>query len=422
MEGLRGTGPRPRPRIVAAMSTAASAPGPSALATPGYVAYLAAATTARVADAMWPAVVLLVLARTDDASLAGLTMAGATLPTLVSAPVLGAWLDRTPHRRTALALNQVALIAALAGLLAAAGRVPGAVLPLLAVVAGITQPLVTGGYTGMLPDLVAPAALPRANALEAASMNATFVVGPALAGVLCAVRPEAGVVGQIVVALVPIAILPRLPVAGRPAAPGTTRPSLARDVLDGLRILVRVRALRSATAATVLASGALGLFVVAVPVQAEHLTGDPNDAGWLWAALALGAVLGGALSTRLGRGRPPTQVVVAGVALQGVAFIVWAGASGTATSLLVALLAGVPDGVALAALFAVRAASSPPELRSRVFTGAAGLKIAALSGGAGVSGSVVGALGPGCTFGAAGVVCLVAAATGALLFGRSRTA
>jgi hypothetical protein len=47
----------------------------------------------RVAD--WLGVVLLVLARTHDAGLAGAIVAAATLPTLVSAPLIGAWLDTT---------------------------------------------------------------------------------------------------------------------------------------------------------------------------------------------------------------------------------------------------------------------------------------------------------------------------------------
>lgn len=83
--------------------------------------YLLAAAAARLADAMWLAPVLLVLDRTGSASLAGLTASAALLPTLVSAPLLGAWLDSSGHRRAAIAGNQVLLATALIAMLAGAG-------------------------------------------------------------------------------------------------------------------------------------------------------------------------------------------------------------------------------------------------------------------------------------------------------------
>ena len=48
---------------------------------------------------MWLAPVLFVLDRTGSAGLAGLVLSAATLPTLVSAPLIGAWLDTHGHRR-----------------------------------------------------------------------------------------------------------------------------------------------------------------------------------------------------------------------------------------------------------------------------------------------------------------------------------
>ena len=53
--------------------------------------------------------VLLVLDRTDSPALAGITGAAYALPAVVTGPLLGAWLDRTPYRRSALALNQAVL-------------------------------------------------------------------------------------------------------------------------------------------------------------------------------------------------------------------------------------------------------------------------------------------------------------------------
>jgi len=156
-------------------------------AQPGYPAFFLAATLARLASDMFAvAVVLLVLDRTGRPGLAGAVVAATTLPSVLTGPVLGAWLDRTRRRRLALASNQVLLAASLLVILAAAGRAPGWVLLLLAALAGLTGPLATGGYTSMIPLLVPERLLPRANALEATSFNGAAVAGPAVAGAVAA--------------------------------------------------------------------------------------------------------------------------------------------------------------------------------------------------------------------------------------------
>src|SRR5699024_2978445 len=128
----------------------------------------------------------LVLARTHDAGLAGAIVAAATLPTLVSAPLIGAWLDLTAHRRAAIAVNEVLVIAGLAVLLGIVGHAPSAVVLVAAAVAGAGAPLVTGGFSSLMPGLVPAPRLPRANALESMTYGLADVAGPALAGVLAA--------------------------------------------------------------------------------------------------------------------------------------------------------------------------------------------------------------------------------------------
>jgi MFS-type transporter involved in bile tolerance (Atg22 family) len=98
---------------------------------------------------MFSVAVVLVLARTGRPALAGAVVAATTLPSVVTGPVLGAWLDRTARRRTALAANQVLLASCLLAVLAAAGRSPAWVLLALAALAGVTAPLGTGGFTSM---------------------------------------------------------------------------------------------------------------------------------------------------------------------------------------------------------------------------------------------------------------------------------
>ena len=95
-------------------------------AQPGYLSFLSAATLARVSDEMFSVgVVLLVLDRTDSAGLAGATVAALTLPSLVSGPLLGAWLDLTGRRRTLMVIDQLVIAAVLVALVLLVGHAPG---------------------------------------------------------------------------------------------------------------------------------------------------------------------------------------------------------------------------------------------------------------------------------------------------------
>jgi MFS family permease len=145
----------------------------------------AASTTARLAnEAARVAVVLLVLERTGSPALAGAVVGALTLPALVTGPLLGAWLDRTAHRRRAFVANQLLLLGTLLALLAATGSAPSWAVLALALGGGLTAPVLTGGFTGLIAPLVPAALLRRAYGAEATSYNTAGVAGPALAGTL----------------------------------------------------------------------------------------------------------------------------------------------------------------------------------------------------------------------------------------------
>ena len=127
-------------------------------------------------------VVLLVLDRTDSPALAGATVAAITLPSLISGPLLGAWLDLTGRRRTLMVIDQIVIATVLVALVLLIGHAPTWVIPLVVVPAGITYPLSFGGFTSMIPTLVPGELLPPANAVETTSFNAALVVGSRAGG------------------------------------------------------------------------------------------------------------------------------------------------------------------------------------------------------------------------------------------------
>src|ERR1700733_12134329 len=171
---------------------AASRSGPRTLAGgssgPGIGALLVSATVSRLADQSASiALVLLVIARTHTPRLAGLVVAAFTVPTLVTGPVIGAYLDRLTAKRALFAANQVTLAAALTGVAVLAGHTAGAGPIGRGLLAGLPAPVLTGGFSSLVPLVVPASRLRRANALDAASYNVAGLAGPAVVAVLAGI-------------------------------------------------------------------------------------------------------------------------------------------------------------------------------------------------------------------------------------------
>jgi MFS family permease len=364
------------------------------LAVKGMTGYYAAATLARVGDEMVVfTLVLLVLERTDSPALAGITGAAYALPAVITGPLLGTWLDRTPYRRTALGLNQAILGAVMLSLLAVAGHAPHWITPALAALAGTTLPMVSGGFTSMLPCLVPQPLLVRANSLEAASFGAATITGPAAAATIAAaVSVEAAAVVIAVTASVSILAILRLPALPPALDTGDPRPFL-RSVTEGVAHLVRTPPLRASTVASTALMGVGGLLLVTLPLHMASLGAPKSAAGYVWTAIELGSITTALLVGRLRNRWRPEKTVIVAVAAYGLAMTSWSFASSLAALLVLAAVAGLLEGPMLPAMFAARQEYSPNELQGRVSTTAASLRVGASATGQAVGGLVVPAIG-----------------------------
>ena len=119
----------------------------------------------------------------------------------------------------------------------------------------------------------------------------------------------------------------------------------------------------------------------------EHLGGERSDAGFMWAAFAAGSTIGALSLVRLQRRVPPARIVLAGYAVFGALMLTWPLAGSLPVLMLLIAAAGLADGPALAAQFAVRQQVVPPSLYGQVFTTAAGLKVGSFAMGAGAGGT-----------------------------------
>src|SRR3712207_1414470 len=270
-------------------------------------------------------VVLLVLDRTDSAGLAGLAVAAITFPSLVSGPLLGAWLDLTGRRRQLMVADQLLIATMLITLVLVAGHGPDWLIPLVVLLAGVTYPLSFGGFTSFIPVMVPEELLPPANALETTSFNSALVIGPALAGTLSgAFGPATSLLVEAGLALVALVLILRIPGLDRgPDNRGDGR-TLLGVAMDGIRQIVSVPQLRGITVAGAIGLSGLGLMTVAFPLFAvEHLGGERSDAGYMWAAFAVGSTLGALSLVRLQRRIAPERIVLAGYAIFGTLMLLW---------------------------------------------------------------------------------------------------
>jgi MFS family permease len=382
--------------------------------------YALGAGLIRVADGcVTVAVVLLALQRTHDASAAGLIVSGYTLPALASGPLLGAWLDRSPHRKLALAGNELVLALSMLGLVLALGRAPLGVCVMIAAAAGVTLPLTSAGFTSLIPRMVAPAQLPRANTLDAVSFNGASILGPAIAGTLAAATSPA--VATVVTAAIALAAIPAtlaLPMpplsGGEPAAI-----SLWATVRAGLAVMVRTPPLRAGTVTTVIAQGGQGLFAVGLPLFALRLGAGAEAGGALWGALEVGALLGAFAATRILARWPPDRVIIWGTAVFGLGIATWPLAHSIAAAAVLVALAGILSGPLLVATFSMRQLYAPRNLLAQVSTTGASLKMGAYALGAAIGGWVVPSVGARVAVAAIAAVHVAAALVG-YVAGRSR--
>ncbi|MDG4835934.1 MFS transporter [Micromonospora sp. WMMD967] len=290
-----------------------------------------AAVSSRFGDALrTPALALLAATVTRDPRIiAAVTVAG-QLPPLLFGLLGGVYADRWDRRRTMAVVDGVR--AAVVAALAVAVALHRASVPVLLVAAFLLAALGTlfdSASFALLPALVPPDALPRANGrLQAGAAVAGGFLGAPAAGVLFAVAPALpfalDAVTFAVAALLVLALTPA-PVAGTRPRSGVRRGSVWREIVDGLRWLYAHRTLWRVTVLTSASNLAIsGIMAVLVLYALDVLRVPPAAYGLFAAAAIVGGVVGalgaGRLAARLGT-VPALGVVLAAetVALTGFA-------------------------------------------------------------------------------------------------------
>ncbi|MBG6068732.1 MFS transporter [Micromonospora ureilytica] len=263
-----------------------------------------AAVSSRFGDALrTPALALLAATVTRDPRVIAAVTVAAQLPPLLFGLLGGVYADRWDRRRTMAVVDGVraAVVAALA-VVVALNRLSVLVLLVVAFLLAALGTLFDSASFALLPSLVPPDALPRANGrLQAGSAVAGGFLGAPAAGVLFAVAPALpfalDAVTFAAAALLVLALGPP-PVLG----PGTARRrgSVWSEIVEGLRWLRAHRTLWRVTVLTAASNLAIsGIMAVLVLYALDVLRVPPAGYGLFAAAAIVGGVAGALGAARL---------------------------------------------------------------------------------------------------------------------------
>ncbi|MET7866268.1 MFS transporter [Micromonospora taraxaci] len=256
------------------------------LRAPQVLWVLLAAQVGRLPSASGPLALLLFARESFSLVAAGLLVAAYTAGMAVGTPLLARAVDRwrqPPVLCLSAVLSGVGFGFVATGAFGATGAAVGAA------VAGLGTPPLEACLRSLWPDLLPPTAVPAAYALDVAVQEVIFVVGPL--STLLAVALGGPVAGLVVAALLQLA--GTIAFVRAPAVRAWRGVPAARHWAGPLRVH-RLTVLLVGVAG---AGTAVGGIAVAVTAYAEA-AGNRHLAGWLLAAQATGALVGGLFYTR----------------------------------------------------------------------------------------------------------------------------
>jgi MFS family permease len=257
-----------------------------------------------VGDALVPvALAFATLSIAHSASALGLVLASSTVARVISLPIGGVWADRLPRQKVMLAsdiirgLVQVAVTALLMTHTAHLWHLVLASI-VFSFAGGFFQP----ASTALTPQTVNREKLQQANALMGLTRSTTWVIGPAVSGVLVAtVGPAWSYAIDSATFAVSAASLALLAV---PPLVNPQRKNFWTELGDGIRAVASQRWYVLNLGAHAAWNFAFAAFMVAGPIVAKNSLGGASAWGFIAASMGAGSIVGGLIALRVMPGRP----------------------------------------------------------------------------------------------------------------------
>jgi MFS family permease len=349
-----------------------------------------------------------VLATTGSTVKMGLVLACQTLPAFALGIPGGALVGWLGARRSLIVGDAMrAPLLAAVPVLHATGALSFPTLLVLVTLIGIFSVPYAAAASSLLPDLVGEdeQEVARAQASLQVAIQVTGIAGPIAAGLLIPLIGAPQLLFVDAASYFVSALIVLVFVHG-----GNVHPERRRGVFVGVRRVFADSLLGSIVLVALLAHVALAALFATLPALAFHEFHNARSAGVLFAADAVGSVLGGLLAVRLARRVQPLRLGVAGFA--AMAAPIWLLTVGTTLPLAVGVMfvfgLGGPLGVApISAILTTRATG---DVRPQVVAAFLAISSAGTPLGAGLTGYAIAAVGFGTTYAA-----IAAAMTGATL-------
>jgi MFS family permease len=338
------------------------------LGRPYWILWTAGAISFTGDGILFGALPLLAASITRDPRIVSLTEAVTAVGWLLLGLVSGVMIDR--WRRTSTMWIVDAIRAVIAGAFAAAVLAGHESIPLLLITGfllGMLAPFFDNASSVVVPDIVVPTALERANGYnQAALVLLANLVGPPLGAVLFVLHHGL----PILIDAISFAAAAVLVFAVRRAAPARERSPdrhLGRELKEGLVYLWRHKLLRS-LCLLLLVVNAVGTGIIAILVlyvlEVLHL--PEAGFGWLVATYAVGGVVGAGLAPRLARRLSTFVNLIAAMFIVGGAVIVFGLVSELVVVVAGAVLMGFGSTWWNVISISLRQRIVPPELLGRV--------------------------------------------------------
>jgi MFS family permease len=268
--------------------------------------WLGATVSAAGDAASWIALVALTLSA-PHGSVAVLAICYTT-PVAVGGFAAGWALDRFDRRHLVMADATVrAVVFALIPLGALAGGVPLALIDAVAAVYGLLKMISLAGFPALIPQLVDPGQLSRANALEGAGYGLASLAGAGIGGLVVGTLGHGGAIGLVLADaisyLIFAAILRTIRLrplhAGGASAAQTAGPARSGTGLTAvIRLILARPVLRTLTAMFALFNIGEGMLLVFLPHRSAAIGLGAGGYGYLVAALTGGELAAATLLAR----------------------------------------------------------------------------------------------------------------------------
>lgn len=324
-----------------------------------------------------------------DAIAVGITMALQFGPQLLLVPISGAVADRFDRRRVLFVTQTLLMLLALGlGLLLVLGTAELWHLYAFALCLGIVNAFDTPARQAFVSDLVGPAQLSNAVALNSASFNSARLIGPAVAGVLIAIVGSGWVFVINAVSFISMLVaLAAIRLAHRAVVSSASgRESQASQLVAGFRYVLR----RHDLVVIFLIVFVIGTFGMNFPVFSSTMAVEfgrgAGEYGLLSSILAIGSLAGALLVAQRPAAR--LRVVVASAGGFGVASLVCALMPTFWTFAAVLVLLGYCTSTLLSTANGFVQTTTDPAVRGRVLS----LYFAILMGGTPIGAPIVGAV------------------------------